>query len=147
LHLHVFTGPFMPEEEFQLLKNRTNQRLKVKRFTSRFLSYLSAADLSVSMGGYNTSMNILATGVPALIWPYPGDHEQGIRAARMAQLGTAGVIREQDLRPEPLANLIRQHLSVPAGGRPPIDLEGAHNTARWIESAVSGQASQTNLQG
>ena len=138
LHLHVFTGPFMPEEEFQLLKDRSNQRLKVKRFTSRFLSYLSAADLSVSMGGYNTSMNILATGVPALIWPYPGDHEQGIRAARMAQIGTAGVIREQDLRPGPLANLIRQQLSVPARGRPPIDLEGAHNTARWIESAVSG---------
>ncbi len=137
LHLHVFTGPFMPEEEFQLLANRANKHLKVRRFTSRFLSYLTAADLSVSMGGYNTSMNILATGVPALIWPYPGDREQGIRAARMAQLGAAGVIREQDLRPEPLAALIRQQLSIPAGSRPPIDLEGARNTARWIESAVT----------
>ncbi|KPJ77455.1 MAG: hypothetical protein AMJ54_08105 [Deltaproteobacteria bacterium SG8_13] len=136
LHLHVFTGPFMPEEEFQLLASRSNNRLKVRRFTSRFLSYLAAADLSVSMGGYNTSMNILATGVPALIWPYPGDREQGIRAGRMAQLGAAGVIRDQDLRPEPLAELIRQKLQGPARSSPRVDLEGARNTARWIHSAV-----------
>ena len=137
MHLHVFTGPFMPEEEFQHLVRRSNQRIKVRRFTSRFLSYLAAADLSVSMGGYNTSMNILAAGVPALIWPYPGDREQGIRAARMAQLGAASVIREQDLRPKPLLDLIQQKINDPVGPGPSIDLEGASNTARWINRGVA----------
>ncbi len=138
LHLRVFTGPFMPEEEFQRLARRSNQRIEVKRFTSRFLSYLSAADLSVSMGGYNTSMNILATGVPALIWPYPGDREQGLRAARMAQVGAADVIRDRDLQPKPLADMMRQKMSAPASRSRQIDLDGAQNTARWIQSAVSG---------
>lgn len=138
LHLHVFTGPFMPEQEYQALASRTNERVKVRRFTARFLSYLTAADLSVSMGGYNTSMNILATGVPALIWPYPGDREQGLRAARLAQLGAAAVIRAQDLQPKPLAALIQQRINTPAQGSPRVDLDGAHNTARWIRSAVTG---------
>jgi predicted glycosyltransferase len=138
LHLQMFTGPFMPEEEFQSLASRSNQRVTVRRFTARFLSHLTAADLSVSMGGYNTTMNILATGVPALIWPYPGDREQGLRAAAMAQLGAAGVIRAQDLHPKPLAELMRKKMIAPGQHRRQIDLDGAHNTARWIDSAVAG---------
>ena len=134
LHLRVFTGPFMPEEEFQSLARRSGSRLQVKRFSSRFLSYLAAADLSVSMGGYNTSMNILATGVPALIWPYPGDREQGLRAARMAQLGTAGVIAERDLHPERLADLILQKIGSSATPDVQLDLNGASNTADWISA-------------
>ena len=146
VHLHVFTGPFMPEEEFQMLAGRCDNRLTVKRFTSRFLSYLAAADLSISMGGYNTSMNILAAGVPALIWPYPGDREQGLRAARMADLGVAAVIRERDLRPRPLADLIRQKLSRARAAKPRIDLEGARNTARWIHAAAAGLVQTKNPQ-
>ena len=134
VHLRVFTGPFMPEEEFESLSHRNKSNIKVKRFTSRFLQYLSAADLSVSMGGYNTCMNILATGVSALIWPYPGDHEQVLRAARLSDLGAAAVVRDKDLQPKLMAGLIQQQLETIQSNAHRIDLDGAVYTADWIHA-------------
>ena len=140
IHLHVFTGPFMPEDEFASLARQSNANIKVRRFTSRFLSYLIAADLSVSMGGYNTSMNILTTGVPALIWPYPGDHEQGLRAARLADIGAAGIIREKDLQPAHLAQLVRSRLVTSIRSQTQVDLEGAVHTAEWLIGHLKDEA-------
>jgi predicted glycosyltransferase len=137
VHLHIFTGPYMPVEEFKQLTGHTHNNVHVSRFTPHFLSYLAAADLSVSMGGYNTSMNILATGVPALIWPYPGDREQGLRAERLARIGAVSVITEKDLQPARMAALMNRVL----GRRPQnnvfIDLNGSLNTARWLARGES----------
>ena len=132
VHLHIFTGPYMPGEEFKQLNGYTNHNVHVSRFTPDFLSYLAAADLSVSMGGYNTSMNILATGVPALIWPYPGDREQGLRAERLAGIGAVSVIREKDLQPARLAVLINRVLGLKPQTNVFVDLNGSLNTARWL---------------
>jgi predicted glycosyltransferase len=126
----------MPDVEFDKLKKQSNRYLKVERFTADFLSLLASADLSISMGGYNTSMNLLATRVPALIWPYPGDREQGLRAGRLADIGAATVLKERDLQPNRLAAIIRKQLR-PAKPVPQvIDLNGAAYTARCIELAV-----------
>ena len=130
----VFSGPFMPEPEFELLLRQSNAHVNVRRFSSRYLSYLSAADLSVSMGGYNTCMNILATGVPALIWPYPGDHEQVLRATKLSELHAVGVIKASDLQPDRLAGLIQQQLETPGRPKHRIDLLGAANTSRWLSA-------------
>jgi predicted glycosyltransferase len=140
IHLHVFTGPFMPEDEFTSLARQSNANIKVRRFTSRFLSYLMAADLSVSMGGYNTSMNILTTGVPALIWPYPGDHEQGLRAARLADIGVAGIISARDLQPAQLAELVQSRLVTSTRSQTRVDLEGAVHTAEWLIGQLKDEA-------
>lgn len=147
IHLHVFTGPFMPEDEFTSLAHQSNANIKVRRFTSRFLSYLTAADLSVSMGGYNTSMNILTTGVPALIWPYPGDHEQGLRAARLADIGAAGVIRAKDLQPAQLAELMQSRLVTSTCGHYQVDLEGAVHTAEWLAGRLEDETTNARTIG
>ena len=136
-HLHVFTGPYMPMEEFKQLAGHNHKNVHVSRFTPEFLAYLATADLSVSMGGYNTSMNILATRVPALIWPYPGDREQGLRAERMARIGAVTVIMEKDLQPARLADLIKQVLEQRSKNIASVDLNGSLNTARWIAQGVS----------
>jgi predicted glycosyltransferase len=93
---------------------------------------MAAADLSVSMGGYNTTMNILATGVPALVWPFPQNREQRLRAERLDQMGILKVAADEDLEPGRLADIMARVLSaadrVPVG----IELNGAANTAAWI---------------
>ena len=132
-HLYAFTGPFMPDEEFELLKKFTNTQIQIERFSSNFLSYLAAADLSVSMGGYNTSMNLLATGVPAIIWPYPGDREQGLRAESLAGIGAATVLKEKDLQPHRMVKIIDHSLCHSGKGSYQVDLQGAENTAGWIQ--------------
>ncbi|UCH21620.1 MAG: glycosyl transferase [Deltaproteobacteria bacterium] len=137
VHLHIFTGPFMPDEEFERLRRNADKNVHVCRFTPDFLSFLTAADLSVSMGGYNTSMNILAAEVPALIWPYPGDREQGLRTERMAGIGAASVIRRKDLQPKRLGALMTRVLARKPQHTIRIDLNGALNTARWLEQGVN----------
>jgi predicted glycosyltransferase len=131
--LHVYTGPYMPDDEFARLRKRANEFVKIERFTSDFLPLLATADLSISMAGYNTSMNILATKVPALVWPYPGDREQGIRAERLDGIGAATVLKERDLQPDRLAAVIRDRLARGRARIPRIDLDGAAQTARYVE--------------
>ena len=79
VRLEVFTGPFMEKEEFEKLSARTSAGFRIRRYTKRFLDYLYAADLSVSLAGYNTCMNLLVTRVPALVYPYARQREQPMR--------------------------------------------------------------------
>ena len=95
----MFSGPFMERGEFSALKKMGGRNVQIEQFSPDFLAYLAAADLSISMGGYNTTMNILATGVPALVWPFPQNREQRLRAGRLAKEGILKVIEDEDLRP------------------------------------------------
>jgi len=108
-----------------------------------FLSYLAAADLSVSMGGYNTTMNILASGTPALVWPFGQNREQRLRAGRLADLGAIRVLEDEDLHPDRLAVIMNQWISRSMRPTIHINLNGAANTAKWIEKAIKGQQSGT----
>lgn len=135
-HLHIFTGPFMSEAEFNHLQELAHKGVRVQRFTNDFLSYLKAADLSVSMAGYNTCMNILATRIPALVWPSSQDREQGFRAERLSRLGVLKILNEGDLHPSRLAAIIGRALSPDPQSRVDIDLNGAINTAKWLEAWV-----------
>ncbi|MDP1993272.1 MAG: glycosyltransferase [Syntrophales bacterium] len=131
-HLHVFTGPFLGEDAFERLRQRPNRHLRIFRFTSDFMSYLSGADLSVSMAGYNTCMNIAAAQVPALVWPFPQNREQGLRAARLAQLGILRVLTDEELRPGRLSAIMQKGIALRSRSLVDIDLNGAENTVRWL---------------
>jgi predicted glycosyltransferase len=138
LALHIFTGPYMPADEYAWLKGRENGWVTVSRFTPDFLSYLAAADLSISMGGYNTCMNILASGVKALVWPYPGDREQGLRARRLQAIGAVTVLEETDLQADRLAAIIRRRIGAGRRLSQTIDLGGAARTAAWLQASLTG---------
>jgi predicted glycosyltransferase len=107
--------------------------VRIEKFTLDFLAYLAAADLSISMGGYNTSMNLLACGVPALVWPFGLNREQRLRAQRLAEHGALKILNEEDLQHDRLARIMVQTLSETHPGKLDIDLDGAANTARWLE--------------
>ena len=136
LRLCVFTGPFMAEEDFSALANKAASvpGVQLARFTTEFLSFLAAADLSISMAGYNTCMNILAARVPSLVWPFGQNREQRLRVQKLAPLGGITLLNQEDLEPSRLAVLIGKALKA---GRdsvaPPVNLAGAEVTARWLE--------------
>jgi predicted glycosyltransferase len=139
LRLALFTGPFMAEAEFDDLQAEAGDGLVVQRFTPRFLDYLSAADLSISLAGYNTCMNLLATGVPALVLPYARQREQPLRVERLKPYLPLTVLSEEDLAPERLAPAIESGLQLkPRLGPPPVNLDGAARTARCLENWPDG---------
>ena len=130
--LVVFTGPYLEESRFSDLQRIAGRDVQVLRFTREFPAYLAAADLSVSMAGYNTCMNVLAAGVPALVWPFPQNREQRLRAERLQTSGALEMLEDADLHPPALA--VRMARRLAQGGRTPsrIDLEGAAHTAQWL---------------
>jgi predicted glycosyltransferase len=139
LHMEVFSGPFMSHEEFTKLKRLETKDFAVNRFTPNFISYLTAADLSVSMAGYNTCMNILVSKTPAIVWPFPQNREQRLRAERLAQKAPFKVLTDNDLTPDRLAFFIREGLlhKEAAPDMININLQGSTNTAKWIKNLIN----------
>lgn len=134
--MHVITGPYMPQEQFvRFQKQAAGQAgVTVERFTTRFTSYLKMADLSISMAGYNTCMDILGAGIQSLVYPFTGNNnqEQTVRARKLERMGAVKMIREGQLTPERLAEEVIRCLKSPAATvRPavPLDMSGAEKTA------------------
>jgi predicted glycosyltransferase len=102
-YIQVFTGPFFPEDQFVELQSKAMKRhnLKVDRFTPNLLPYMQKADLSISMSGYNTTMNVLTTGTRAMLLAFTGndDQEQRIRSEKLARLGVVDTIQPHELEP------------------------------------------------
>ncbi|MFH1137390.1 MAG: glycosyltransferase [Pseudomonadota bacterium] len=133
--LQIFSGPFMSDEDFEALRVSAGEGIRIERFTPDYTSWLAAADLSLSLAGYNTTMNILAAGVPALVLPFAQNREQRMRAEAMARLGALEILSPGDLDPDRLAGRITAGLEkTPA--RPGIDLDGAARTALWLENRM-----------
>jgi predicted glycosyltransferase len=133
--MYIFTGPYLPDADFSRLQAKIEGRPNIilDRFTTRFSSYLRRSDLSISMAGYNTCMNIIATGARAIVYPFTGNNneEQSIRAEKLRALGIVDLIRRQELEPELLAEMIASALRKPADPIGPsfLDLDGAGKTA------------------
>jgi len=132
-YLCVFTGPYLDQNDFKRLKTMANDHIQIEQFVPGFLSFMAAADLSISMGGYNTTMNILATGVPALVWPFPQNQEQRLRAERLQHKGLLRILDSQDMDPSQMASVIEHVMAEPLRPRVAINLEGAVHTAEWLE--------------
>jgi predicted glycosyltransferase len=132
--LEVFCGPFMDQKEYERLCARSAPGRRIRRYTKRFLDYLSAADLSVSLAGYNTCMNLLVTKVPALVVPYARQQEQPMRADKLSRYLPMRVLTEADLQPARLCRHMVQMLQQNRTVDPvPIDLDGAANAARFLD--------------
>jgi len=135
--MYIFTGPYLPEAEFDRLRSKIAGRANVilQRFTTDFLSHLRKADLSISMAGYNTCMNIITEGVRAIVYPFTGNNnqEQSIRAGKLEKLGILDVIRPDELAPESLAGKIINALSKERPAIFDFDLRGVDKTVEALE--------------
>uniref|UniRef100_A0A832A553 Glycosyl transferase n=1 Tax=Desulfacinum infernum TaxID=35837 RepID=A0A832A553_9BACT len=134
IHLQVHEGPFMEPQDREALRERAaaDARISWHPFSHAFVKELAQAQLSLSMAGYNTCMDILASGVSALVYPFPQNREQALRAHRLESRGVLRVIRS--LHPERLAAQIREALSSPRPSMEPIRTDGARETVRAIEN-------------
>lgn len=135
--LCVFSGPYASDEDFERYCQlaQGHDWITVKRFTTRFPAYLAAADLSVSLGGYNTTMNLLAAKTYGLLYPFMQNREQAMRTQRLDDRGMVSLLAESDLVPATLAERMAQGLDrePPSHG---IDLNGGPKTARILEALI-----------
>ncbi|NJN38710.1 MAG: hypothetical protein HC790_08300 [Acaryochloridaceae cyanobacterium CSU_3_4] len=129
----------MEETHYQRLKTLASSasNLTLHRFTPNLIAYLKKADLSISLGGYNTTMNILKTGIPALIYPANKDREQAIRAEKLEDLGLLKILSPEDLKPERLVLAIADCLAQPHPHQhPQLQLNGAQATSILLQNIL-----------
>jgi predicted glycosyltransferase len=94
-------GPMLPEDHRRQLLARVRGRSVVYRdFVDDVASYLQAADVVVSMGGYNSVCELLSLRTPALIvprvWPR---REQLMRAQALSQFDLLHWLDPSELAP------------------------------------------------
>ncbi len=131
-HLQLFTGPYCDDLNYRMLADRGRENIRVERFTDRFPEWLATADLSISMAGYNTCMNLLQAGIPALVHPYKQNREQRLRAERLGRKAPIAVLGEDDLAPDHLADRMHRQLACPRL-KTAVNLNGALETVRQLE--------------
>jgi predicted glycosyltransferase len=107
----LLTGPEMSAAEREQVAAWCSNGLPVRHqeFTDEIESLLIAADVVVSMGGYNSTCEILAYRKKAVIIPrvHPVK-EQYLRAKRLAELGLVSMIHPEELTPAKLQRAIEK---------------------------------------
>ncbi|MEH2035733.1 glycosyltransferase family protein [Nostoc sp.] len=141
-HIQVFTGPFIPNSKFKELQQmaKFSKNIYIRRYTPYLLNYMKKAELSINMSGYNTTMNILTTGVRAMILPFTGnqDREQTIRAEKLSNLGIVKFINHNYLQPDYLAiNIINYLKEQP--NKISFDSGGVEKTANILKALAVKQ--------
>lgn len=109
VHSTLIFGPEMSEATRQALETQASQwpSMTTLTFSDDVMSYLDAADVTVSMGGYGTICELLSLNKPALVIPRVRPvEEQWIRAQRMAELGLFQTIHPDQLTPNSLCEKV-----------------------------------------
>ena len=103
----VILGPEMDSGHTKRLMslNAADSPIRIVEYCDDPLPFMKAADLVVSMGGYNTISEILALAKSAIVVPrvFPRQ-EQLIRTQRLDALGYLRMIHPDDLNPRRLAD-------------------------------------------
>lgn len=134
--LDIFPGPFMPGEARSVLEKKAARfsGVRLKDFSRDFVSELMVSDLSVSMAGYNTMMDLLSARVFGLVYPFGQNREQVLRAERFERLGLVKCIRSLD--PGYLAGEIVKGLEHGPTVAFRVDTNGAERTRDIVERYV-----------
>lgn len=147
--LTIVAGPFLPASAWAALESRVNRRSRVTllRAVRSLPALFVGAAGSISQCGYNTAMDLIATGVPALVIPFSTDREdeQITRARRLESLGALRLLTPKDATPRRVARemaALRDFRPRPAC----LDLNGAERSARMLaslcESGLPGPGSR-----
>lgn len=143
----VFTGPLMGKQDREQLQNLISgySNVILKDFVLDLRAYLKAADVVVSMFGYNMASEIVCQGVRAVVCPrtwHYGEHakrhevneekEQYIRAKKFEQFGLIHYLDPGNLNANTLADKISHALTHPKPKAHVLNLEGVHTAVEHI---------------
>lgn len=97
------------------------------------------AGLSISQAGYNTVMDLMRAGCPALVVPFAaeGETEQQRRAEKLAETRQLVVVNERELSAESIATAAIQARELSKTRSQPLSLDGADTSAVLIKQLLS----------
>ena len=107
-----------------------------------FRQMLHGAACSVSMCGYNTALDLLQTGVPAVLVPFDdgGEVEQTLRARSLAHQSAINVLMTSGMTPERMANSVKQVMAEGHRHDDSLQMQGAAAAVQITQDVVEGRA-------
>ena len=148
----VICGPEMKENHRNEILSRIGDShdIVLENFTDDMMAYMDAADLVISMGGYNTVCEILTLGKRAIVVPRVTPVlEQWIRAKRMDSLGLLRALHPDEMTPSSLLATVRGELARPfyinSSTHFNINLDGLASICRSIHTLMMNDAVVASL--
>ncbi|QUM85883.1 glycosyltransferase family protein [Moritella sp. 28] len=138
----LITGPNMDSADKAYFKTQEQSNLQVVDLADDFLKELNNAYVSISRAGYNTVMDLLLTGVPAVVIPFEGEGEteQLARSEILVEGRVLQSVKNDELSVETLKSAINTAVGSTAK-KVNIDNQGAHKSAKllieWASSRYS----------
>ncbi len=148
IHMIISTGPATTDEEKALfqscLKPKDLARITLIDQTEHLDQLFQDCKVSISLCGYNTSVQLMRFGTPSILVPYQNTlsrntllktttNDQVARAHLMQERFQAQVIEYDKLNAQTLAQAIRNKLKSPKPKSAPASwFNGAETTARWV---------------
>lgn len=122
------------------LAARAGPNVTVERARPDFRSLLQTAKASVSLCGYNTSMDVLQSGVPAVIVPYDEgtETEQRLRAEALVKMPQITSVSLNQIDGARLSAALQAALSEPLRDSGSIRFDGATETVRLCGAILKG---------
>jgi predicted glycosyltransferase len=109
----LVTGPELSTEQSQDLSRAQSENVQIIEFTEDPMSYMNAADVVISMAGYNTICELLTLAKRSIVVPRVKPvEEQKIRAERLGGLGAFRMILPGDLAPQTLGSALNDELQL-----------------------------------
>lgn len=142
----------LPDYRFRLLAGAPDTRallagiapdnVIIEDLRSDFRSMLTRAACSLSMCGYNTAMDALQTGVPALFVPFDegGEVEQSLRAQALGRLPAIQVAKASELEPAALASALKALCTSQRRTVAPDSFDGAHHSIAFLQEIANARA-------
>jgi predicted glycosyltransferase len=138
--MRIVTGALFEEESWSVLDGAAQDvpNLELIRWVPDLCCEMSKAAVSVSCCGYNTTLDILRTQTPALIFPAVElGNEQRYRAEKLERLGVWRLLPKNCSHPEMIETEIRKTIErEPASLR--VDYAGAERTAFIVQDLIAG---------
>jgi predicted glycosyltransferase len=137
----VVTGPLLPEADRKEIKGLASglPHLRLVDFDADYAAAVNAADVVVSMGGYNSVVEAVYFGKRPVIVPrVPGPEEQILRAKGFAKLGLATVIKPKKLTADTLWDAIERELSGTTLAIRPLPFDGLARIAGELAALQPG---------
>lgn len=123
----LVSGPQMPAQTRQAIRQLAAQRddMQVHDFLDDLERWFTHASAVVSMGGYNTVCEVLATDSPLLIVPRVAPRaEQLVRATKLAAIGAVDVLHPAELAADRLGAWMADAVQRERGAAARVDLDG-----------------------
>lgn len=137
----VLVGRNMAEPQFATLKEMASDGsdgIVVEWNRTDFAQLLTTCAVSVSQAGYNTVLDAIHAQCGMVLVPFSqhGETEQTTRAEKIAQMGRAVMLQENELMPQQLAAAIDRAAQLDLSSCKPIKMDGATATTDFIENVL-----------